>query len=148
MQPAPYPAAAPILVADTDEAVALVRDSLRGVMGVRHAATLEAAKRLLSEATPLVVCGCHFDEGRMYDLLRYMKSRPILAATPFLAIRVVKGQLDDALYESVKIATQALGGHGFVDLFRWQLRYGEAEASQRLSRTLEELARQGRPASS
>lgn len=137
-RPAP-PAAAPILVADTDEAFTLVRDSLQGAVALHHAPTLEAAKRLLSQHTPAVVCGCHFDEGRMYDLLRYMKGRPVLASTPFLAVRTVQGQLDDALYEGVQVATRALGGNGFVDLFSWRQRYGTVAAGERLIRTLEDL---------
>lgn len=140
MPPTPYPASAPILVADTDEAFALVRDSLQGGAVLHHAPTLEHAKRLLSPATPLVVCGCHFDEGRMYDLLRYMKGRPLFASTPFLVVRTVAGQLDDALYESVEIATRALGGDGFVDLYQWTLRHGKTEADHRLTRAVADLA--------
>jgi hypothetical protein len=130
-------------VADTPEAFALLRESLQGAFSLQHAATLDDAKRLLGADTPLLVCGCHFDEGRMYDLLRHLKAQPGLAAVPFLALRALEGKLEDALYESVKIATHALGGNGFVDLFRWKLRYGEVEARHRLTRCVEELARGG-----
>ena len=88
-----------------------------------------------------MVCGCHFDEGRIYDLLRYVKADPALAQVPFMAVRCVEGELlDDALYESVKIAVRALGGHTFVDLLRWQRRWGAAEASHRLTALVESLA--------
>ena len=133
-------ATAPILVADTPEAFALLRDSLDGAFALEAADRLERAKQTVTPHTPLVVCGCHFDEGRMYDLLRFMKSRPDLAGVPFLAVRVLEGQLEDALYESVKIATQALGANGFVDLYRWKLRFGEVQARQRLARCVQELA--------
>jgi hypothetical protein len=97
----------------------------------------------------LVVCGCHFDEGRMYDLLRHMKATPELARVPFMAVRCVEGDmaLDDALFESVKIAVRALGGNAFVDLLRWQRRHGEAEAAHRLTQLVQDLA-QNPPADS
>src|SRR5206468_896761 len=106
--------------------------TLAGEGSLVAAASLRQAKRILADDTALVICGCHFDEGRMYDLLRWMRSQPSLRSTPFLSIRVHEGGLDDALYESVKIATHALGGNGFVDLYRWQRKYGEDQAARRL----------------
>jgi hypothetical protein len=140
MPPAPELTPPPIVVADTAEAFALLRASLQGAWGLRHAADLSSARNLVDTDTPLVICGCHFDEGRLYDLLRHLKSRPETAAVPFLALRALEGKLEDALYESVKIATHALGGNGFIDLYRWKSRYGEVEARHRLTRAVEELA--------
>ena len=139
--PALAAAFAPILIADSPEAFALLRESLQGPFALHNVTTLEQARKLVQADTPLVICGCHFDEGRMYDLLRYMKSRPELADVPFLALRVLEGKLDDALYESVKIAIHALGGNGFVDLYRWKLRYGEGEARHRLTRCVQDMSR-------
>jgi hypothetical protein len=41
----------------------------------------------------------------------------------------------------VKIAVRALGGNAFVDLPRWQRKYGDQEAGHRLTRAVETLAR-------
>jgi len=130
----------PIVVADTAEAFALLRDSLQGAYTLFHAPDLAVARKAVDADTPLVICGCHFDEGRLYDLLRHMKSEPATAGVPFLALRALEGKLEDALYESVKIATHALGGNGFIDLYRWKSRYGVIEARHRLTRAVEELA--------
>ncbi|HYF21023.1 MAG TPA: hypothetical protein VEA40_24365 [Ramlibacter sp.] len=129
-----------ILVADTGGTLEVLRGELPARWALTAAGTLEQAKSLLREDTPLVVCDCHFDDGRMYDLLRYLKSRPQLQSVPFLAVRAREGELDDAMYESIKIAVDALGGDGFVDLFRWRVRYGEAEAARRLARRAQALA--------
>jgi len=137
-QPSTWP---PIIVADTGTSVDVLRDSLQGAYSLACAQTMAQAQRLVLPETPLVLCDCQFDDGRMYDLLRYMKATPALSTVPFMAIRVREGKLDDAMYESVKIATRALGANGFVDLFRWQLRYGEAEARHRLTQCIEALAR-------
>lgn len=136
------PSARPIVVADTPEGVAAFRRALPTTMSLATAHTLEQARTLLQPPPALVVCGCHFDEGRMYDLLRHLKATPELARVPFVAVRCVEGDmaLDDALYESVKIAVRALGGEAFVDLVRWQRKQGEAEAAHRLTLLVESLA--------
>ena len=130
-----------ILVADHAEGLAVFRDALASPHDLVHADTFEQAQVAVAQKPALVVCGCHFDEGRIYDLLRHLKSLPGQANTPFLAVRCLRGELllDDALYESVKIAVRALGGNGFVDLLRWQQRLGEQEASHRLTQLVERL---------
>lgn len=139
MPPDDVPASASIVLATQGEAVKVLQGSLAG-LSLATATTFEQARRLLDAHTPLVLCDCHFDDGRMYDLLRWMKASPSLATVPFLAVRLRQGELDDAMYESVKIATRALGADGFVDLHRWQLRHGKAEAAQRLVRCIQALA--------
>jgi hypothetical protein len=134
-----------ILVADHPESFQVCRSALTAPFTIEAASTLEQAKAVLAVAPALVICGCHFDEGRMYDLLRHMKATAGLDRVPFMAVRCVQGELlDDALYESVKIAVRALGGNAFVDLLRWQRRWGAAEASHRLTQLVQTLA--GAPA--
>ena len=138
------PTARRILVADVPESFAVFRAALAGSYTLLPARSLEQARVALPEGPELVVCGCHFDEGRMYDLLRIVKATPGMERTPFLAVRCVPGELlDDALYESVKIAVRALGGNAFVDLVRWHQRWGAAEASHRLTRLVESLVEAG-----
>lgn len=129
-----------IVVADNPEGLRAFRRALSTSLAMLPVTTMEEAKRALGTPPMLVVCGCHFDEGRMYDLLRHMKAAPHLEKVPFMAMRCVEGELDDTLYESVKIAVRALGGNAFVDLLRWQGKYGEVEASHRLTRLVEQLA--------
>ena len=129
-----------ILVADNADGFAAFRDALAGGFRLLPAETLDAARDALQHHPQLVVCGCHFDEGRMYDLLRHLKASQEHAGVPFLAVRCVEGELlDDALYESVKIAVRALGGNAFVDLLRWERRWGKAEADNRLTHLVNTL---------
>lgn len=114
--------------------------------GLVLAETLAQARSAIVAQTPLVLCGCEFDEGRMYELLRHLKGRPALGTIPFLSIRVLASELEDAMYESVKIATHALGGDGFVDLLRWQRMYGRDEAQRQFAQRVTALARVDRPA--
>lgn len=130
-----------ILVADQPESFDAFRRALASTIPLQHAASFGQARAALAERPALVVCGCHFEEGRMYELLRFLKAAPGLQDVPFMAVRCVQGELlDDTLYESVKIAVRALGGNAFVDLLRWQQRWGEAEASHRLTQLVQQLA--------
>lgn len=130
-----------ILVADQPESFDAFRRSLASTIPLVHAPTFAAAKAALRDRPALVVCGCHFEEGRMYELLRFLKAAPDLQDVPFMAVRCVQGELlDDTLYESVKIAVRALGGNAFVDLLRWQQRWGESQASHRLTQLVQTLA--------
>ena len=135
------PPATTVLVADAPDSVAAFRRALTAPLDVLSASTLDEAKAALAEHPDVVICGCHFDEGRMYDLLRHIKAQPALARVPFVAVRCLEGELDDALYESVKIAVRALGGNAFVDLPRWQRKYGESDAGHRLTALIESLGR-------
>jgi CheY-like chemotaxis protein len=132
-----------ILVADTPEAFDIFRRALTGPFTLVPAATLSHVRDALHELPDAVVCGCHFDEGRMYDVLRHLKASTRLAQVPFMAIRCLEGELelDDALYESVKIAVRALDGDAFVDLVRWNRKYGADAASAKLTQLVERLAR-------
>ena len=130
----------PIVAADTDDAVDQLRRTLQGAWPLAPARTLEKARQAITADTPLILCGCHFDEGRMYDLLRWVRSQPQLQHIPFLTIRVLEGELDDTMYESVKIATGALGGDGFVDLMRWERMFGAAEAARRFAERVDRMA--------
>jgi CheY-like chemotaxis protein len=130
-----------ILVADNAASFDACREALSTDLPLTHVDTLEQARRALADPPSLVICGCHFDEGRMYDLLRHLKASPQLARVPFVAVRCVQDDLlDDALYESVKIAVRALGGNAFVDLLRWKRRWGVAEAGHRLTQLVQSLA--------
>ena len=132
----------PIVVADSAEGVELLRTTLAGApFELVGAHTLPEARTAVGPRTPLVICGCHFDDGRMYELLRHLKSQAALESIPFLSVRAVAGELEDAMYDSVKIATHVLGGSGFIDLFRWRRLYGEAEAARQFAERVAALAR-------
>ncbi|TFZ07922.1 hypothetical protein [Ramlibacter humi] len=141
MPGSPIPASpAPIVVAETAPATLQLRRMLDGTWPLSTAQTLSHARQAVNGDTPLILCGCHFDEGRMYDLLRWVRGQQPLRHIPFLTIRVLEGELDDAMYESVKIATGALGGNGFVDLLRWERRYGPQAAGQRFAEHVKAMA--------
>jgi hypothetical protein len=56
-----------------------------------------------------------------------------------VAVRLTPGELDDVIYESVRIATTALGANGFIDMVRLQAQHGRDEARRRLLERVQAL---------
>ena len=77
-----------ILVAAAPEPREVVERILAG-HELSSAQTMAAAERLLREQTfDLIICTIVFDESRMFDLLRLVKSRPQWQGIPFIGARV------------------------------------------------------------
>jgi CheY-like chemotaxis protein len=82
--------------------------------------TLADAKRALArDYFALIIIGVHFDESRMFDLLRQVRADERYEATPVIC---VASQPFDApiSVESLAIATRALAADAFVDFARYR----------------------------
>jgi CheY-like chemotaxis protein len=86
----------------------------------------------------LILCNMQFDEGRMFDLLRYVKSHPGINQTPFLCVNSTSA-LSPALIQSVKVAARAVGADAFADVFEWRRRVGDDAAYERLRKLVQDL---------
>jgi hypothetical protein len=78
--------------------------------------TLEDAMALLrfEEHIELVVGGMHFDESRMFDLLRFVRfAFPLL---PFVSCRVLRTVLAPASIDAVAMGSASLGAAAHFDL--------------------------------
>jgi CheY-like chemotaxis protein len=83
---------------------------------VRIVRTMAEAIAALSESQPdLVVIGMRFDESRMFDLVRYIRSQPRHRATPVVCLRVNAKALGRLRLSSVKLAAKELGAQLFLD---------------------------------
>src|SRR6185503_14010181 len=82
--------------------------------------TLAAAKRALaSDGYDLIIIGVHFDESRMFDLLRQVRADERYEETPVVC---VASQPFDApiSVKSLEIATRALAADAFVDFAKYR----------------------------
>jgi hypothetical protein len=78
--------------------------------------TLEDAMALLGSDKPieLVVGDMHFDESRMFDLLRYVRDGfPLM---PFVSCRMLRTVLASACVDAVAMSTASLGAVAHFDL--------------------------------
>src|SRR3954463_16131380 len=80
--------------------------------------TLADAKRALArDGYDLIIIGVHFDESRMFDLLRQVRADERYQATPVVC--VASQPFDTPIsVEGLEIATRALAADAFVDFAR------------------------------
>jgi CheY-like chemotaxis protein len=108
--------AAKVLVADIREADDTIRGCLPG-HDLHFVRTLgEAIRELRRDGYQLIVIGMHFDESRMFELLRYVRSRPQHKDTPVICVQCQDVMLSEAVLKNMDDAVKALGGNAFVDL--------------------------------
>jgi len=107
-----------ILVADTPESDRRMTEVLNGHELVFARTLSEAQRRLEQQAFDLVVVGVHFDDSRMFDLVRHVRS--VGQADPPLACMRSSRFVSPALsIEGLEIAAQALACNLFVDLTKY-----------------------------
>ena len=104
-----------ILVADTPESDRRMTEVLNGHELV-CARTLSEAQRLLEQqAFDLVVVGVHFDDSRMFDLVRHIRGGG-QTEPPVACMRSSRFVSPALSIEGLEIAARALACNLFVDL--------------------------------
>src|SRR4051794_21969321 len=104
-----------VLVADGPEIEARLAPVLGGhELSVAH--TLHEAAGLIERREfDLIVVGVHFDESRMFDLLRYLRSAGRNRATPAVCVLGRRFESQTISIEGLEIAARALAANAFVD---------------------------------
>src|SRR5947207_7536677 len=99
--------------------------------------TLEQALAFLARRDfDLVIVGVHFDESRMFDLLRHVRSGGRNSHARVVCVLGHRFESPAISIEGLEIATRALAADAFVDLSR----YSEGEqAEQALRQVIEPL---------
>lgn len=107
---------AKVLVADIPEADEKIRECLPG-HDLHFVRTLgQAVRELCKDGYQLIVIGMHFDESRMFELLRYVRTLPHHNDVPVICVQVEEMMLSEAVLKNMEDAVKALGGTAFVDL--------------------------------
>ncbi len=107
---------AKVLVADVPESDEKIRDCLPGhdLHFVRNFP--QAIKELRKDGYQLIVIGMHFDESRMFELLRYVRGLPKHNDLPVICVQCLDVLLSESVLKNMDDAVKALGGTAFVDL--------------------------------
>jgi hypothetical protein len=95
--------------------------------------SVDEAQKCLGEFS-LILINVHFEDGRMFDLLRYAKAGPDTRTIPFLCIQTAREQLPASSLHGVQIALDMLGAEPLVQLSDWQAKLGDDAAFERLRR--------------
>jgi DNA-binding NtrC family response regulator len=105
-----------ILVADTPEGDRRLSAILPG-HELTFVRTLSAAQRALAaERFALVLVGVHFDDSRMFDLLRHLQAGTRHPGCAVICMRSQHFVSSAITIEGLEIATKALGCNLFLDL--------------------------------
>jgi len=105
-----------VLVAIRPEDADLMRRVFGEEFEVISCITLAEAQAALSTDLAMIACGVHFDDGRMFDLLKQVKADPQLAAIPFWGILRDEGLLSSAITRGIRTAMKSMGANGLFNL--------------------------------
>lgn len=105
-----------ILIADVPEAA----ERLRACFADKDSAFVsdcDSALRLFTQSGfDALVLGLHFDESRMFELLRELRLREDLRDRPVICVRTLPTRLSDELRQRLPDAARAAGADAFIDL--------------------------------
>ena len=105
-----------VLIADTPAGDRRISEILSG-HELEFVRTLADAQRAVErDGFALVLVGVHFDESRMFDLLRYVQARGEPSGCAVICMRSHHFASSAISIEGLEIATRALGCNLFLDL--------------------------------
>lgn len=105
-----------IVVAIRPEDVTLMREVLGDEFDLTVCSSLPEAQSALTPEVDLIACGVHFDDGRMFDLLKYAKADQALRTIPFWGVLRDEGLLSIAITRGIRTAMKTLGANGLFNL--------------------------------
>ena len=111
---------------------------------LKFCSSLEEAEASLrspgnAEEVDLIACGLHFDDGRMYELLRFVRCNETTRPIPFLCVKLQKGKMTPSMLDSIKTSSAMLGAQGFVHFPDMVLKHGERAALIVFRKTLHDI---------
>lgn len=105
-----------ILAAVRERDADLVSAVLGGYFDFTLTHTLRAAEAAIDEQIGLIVCGVHFDQGSMFELLRIAKAHPVGRGIPFFLVLREETSHPQSVIKGIKGAATLLGADAFIDL--------------------------------
>lgn len=104
-----------VLIADLPEPAEFARRALIGdYTPICVHSFDDAIDAVTNSQFSLIICGLHFDESRMMELLWKVKQLPSYEVVPFLCIQTLEAHPETT--DSVKTVHEALGAAGFVEI--------------------------------
>ncbi len=97
---------------------------------------LDVAEAVLKSnvALRMIVCGVHFDESRMYELLEL--ARRDYPGVPFVCARILDAEIPKVSREALRIAAETMGAEAFIDLPELVAQLGPEAAEEKLRELL------------
>lgn len=87
--------------------------------------TYEEACAQLDDSIQLVTCGVHFDNGKVFDLLRFVRENPRMESLPFFILLGAGSRYSPAIVQGIRTAAKLLKVTAFTDLTRFADKLGK-----------------------
>ncbi|WP_194714809.1 hypothetical protein [Noviherbaspirillum soli] len=132
-----------IVVAIRPEDAGLMREVMGDEFDLVMCTSLQEAQAALTRDVDMIACGVHFDDGRMFDLLKYVKAEEALRAIPFWGVLRDEGMLSSAITRGIRTAMKTLGANGLFNLSQMQTDEQPENPYRKLRATLAQSLAEG-----
>ena len=105
-----------VLVADVPDVQVRVAAVLARERPVFVHTLAAALKALAADDYDLVLIGLHFDDSRMFDLVREVRAGSRNGAVPIVCLRMRPFAFAAISMQVIEVTVKALGAHSFADL--------------------------------
>lgn len=136
-----------VLMAIRQEDVPLAKNIIGNTVRAVFCHSLEQAQASLDHTIDSVVCGVHFDNGKVFDYLRHVRSR---ADTRHLSVFILLGagsRYSPSIIHGMRRAAEVLGATAFTDLTHLTHKFGREQAFEILRQGLRDAQGRKAPAS-
>ncbi|HZD20509.1 MAG TPA: hypothetical protein VE325_07545 [Burkholderiales bacterium] len=127
-----------LLVAVTPMGYVHARRALHHRFDLISAFSMQQARiALKAEGLAAILCSIHFDDSRMFDLLR--EAQVVAPHIPFICCRILHSPLSGQAMDALLTSARLLGCRDFVDFNALQRNHDLDEADRRFCETVLEL---------
>ena len=116
-----------LLVCTVPEMLATAHEILGERYNCEFSLILNDACAHLNMKPDAIVCNLHFDEGRMFEFLAYVRAHPGTRDVPFVVLQTRKS-LTPGTIKGIQSASHAFGIDAFVEVFRVREEHGHDAA--------------------
>lgn len=111
--------------------------AIKRILGQQHEFVLvgtvaQAVDKLKEQTFDLIMVGVHFNESRMFELLRDSHASRKNSDTPMICFCSLDTALTRTMHESIKVASKALGAWMYLDLHEFNVTKDPDEELRRI----------------
>src|SRR5690606_3030360 len=116
-----------------------VSEALGNEIDIVFCHTVEEARAALEGDIGIIVCGVHFDGGKMFEFLRFVKQNPATQSIPFFAVLGGTGRYSDSILQGIESAAKLLGAQRLLNLPELIEKVGKEEAFRQIRQGVRQL---------
>lgn len=127
-----------LLVCTVPEMFDTARKSLGHHYDCQFSLTVNDACTHLNAKPHAILCNVHFDDGRLFDFLLYVKAHPHGRTVPII-VSQSRSTLTPLMMKGIEAASRTIGIDAFIEIFEWTQAYGLEESNMRVRATIDKI---------